>query len=142
MAEADCAQGFILDGFPRTIPQADALNAILAKSGREIDHVISLEVPTEQLVERLCGRFSCPTCGKGYHVTFDPPQVAGICDVDQAALIQRADDTEDTVRNRLTVYDQQTSPLKAYYQQTGLLRSIPGVGSIAEIQDRIKAVVA
>lgn len=142
LAEADCAQGFILDGFPRTIPQADALNAILAKSGRKIDHVISLEVPTEQLVERLCGRFSCPTCGKGYHVTFDPPQVAGICDVDQTALIQRADDTEDTVRNRLTVYDQQTSPLKAYYQQTGLLRSIPGVGSIAEIQDRIKAVVA
>lgn len=141
LAESDCCDGFVLDGFPRTIPQADALDEILKRSGRAIDHVISLEVDTEEIVKRLSGRRSCSSCGKGYHLTFDPPSNAGVCNICSASLIQRADDQEDTVRNRLLVYEQQTAPLKDYYRLKNVLCSIPGMGPIAEVQQRIAAVL-
>ena len=139
LAQDDCAAGFVLDGFPRTIPQADALSAILKQVGRAIDHVISLEVDGEEIVKRLSGRRSCSSCGKGYHLAFDPPLRAGVCGVCGSGLVQRADDQEETVRNRLLVYEQQTAPLKDYYRSRQVLCSIPGIGPIVEIQQRIAA---
>jgi len=137
LVQDDCRDGFVLDGFPRTIPQADALDAILRQAGRAIDHVVSLEVDTEEIVKRLSGRRSCSSCGKGYHITFDAPSKEGVCDVCGSGLVQRADDQEDTVRNRLLVYEQQTAPLKDYYRSKHILCSIPGMGAIADIQQRI-----
>ena len=142
LAQDDCRGGFVLDGFPRTIPQADALAMILQRSGRSIEHVVSLEVDNEEIVKRLSGRRSCPGCGKGYHVTYDAPKQAGICDVCATPLVQRDDDREQTVRNRLDVYDQQTAPLKGYYRSQQLLRTIPGMGPISEVQQRIAAALA
>lgn len=139
LTQSDCRDGFVLDGFPRTIPQADVLAEILEQAGRTIDCVLSLEVDSEEIVKRLSGRRSCPACGKGYHVEFDAPLVEGVCNVCGAVLVQRADDKEGTVRNRLQVYEQQTAPLKEYYNSKSILRSIPGTGSIAEIQQRIAA---
>ena len=141
LVQEDCRAGFVLDGFPRTIPQADALDGILSELGRSIEHVISLEVDTEEIVKRLSGRRSCSSCGKGYHVTFDAPAQAGVCDLCGAVLVQRADDQEDTVRHRLLVYEQQTAPLKEYYRSKQVLCSIPGMGAIAEIQQRIISVL-
>jgi len=142
LAQDDCRQGFVLDGFPRTIPQADALVQILQRAGRSIEHVISLEVDTDEIVKRLSGRRSCPACSKGYHVTYDAPKQAGVCDACGTALVQRDDDREETVRNRLSVYEQQTAPLKDYYHRQQLLRAIPGMGPIAEVQQRIAAALA
>lgn len=142
LAQDDCSKGFVLDGFPRTIPQAESLAKILERSGRSIEHVVSLEVDTDELVKRLSGRRSCPACGKGYHITFDAPKQSDICDVCGVALVQREDDREETVRNRLSVYDQQTAPLKDMYQAQQLLRTIPGMGPIGEVQRRIAAALA
>jgi adenylate kinase len=141
LKESDCSTGFVLDGFPRTIPQADALDEILKQSGRSIDYVISLEVDTDEVVKRLSGRRACAGCGKGYHILFDPPTLVGVCNVCKAALEQRTDDFEDTVRNRLSIYELQTSPLKEYYRSKNILFSILGMGSITEIQQRIAAVL-
>lgn len=134
---ADCEAGFILDGFPRTVPQADALQQCLAKLGKDLDAVVSLEVDTEALVERLTGRRSCSGCGKGYHVRFDPPAKFDVCDACSAALIQRDDDQEATIRNRMDVYHQQTAPLEDYYRKSGLLRSVDGMADIALVQEQI-----
>lgn len=136
--QPDAARGFILDGFPRTIPQAEALERALAARGRKVDHVISLEVPEEELVARLSGRRSCPKCGAVYHVTAQPPREPGRCDNDQTELIQRPDDQEDKVRERLRVYAEQTAPLKARYERMGLLRRIDGVGSPEAIYAAIR----
>jgi len=129
LGQPDAKAGFILDGFPRTIPQAEALERALAEQGREIDHVVSLEVPDKELIERISGRRSCPACGAVYHVVSNPPRQAGICDRDQTPLIQREDDREDKVAERLRVYAEQTSPLKAWYEKKGLLRPVQGVGA-------------
>lgn len=137
LQQDDCAAGFILDGFPRTVPQADALQQTLAELSKELDAVISLQVDTEALVERLTGRRSCPDCGKGYHVTFDPPATPGQCDVCPGTLVQRDDDREETIRNRLTVYHEQTAPLEDYYQQAGLLKPVDGMAGIAAVQTQI-----
>jgi len=141
LALTDCSNGFVLDGFPRTVPQADALIAILDGLGKHVDHVISLDVDFAEIIQRLSGRRTCPACGKGYHVLYDPPAVNGKCDVCKADLTQRDDDKEDTVKNRLSVYDQQTAPLKSYYEKAGLLRHIEGSGSIQDIQQQIKNVL-
>lgn len=137
----DCASGFILDGFPRTIHQADSLMALLVESDNKIDFVISMEVGNDELVGRLSGRRTCPACGKGFHVLYDKPEREGICDSCGAHLVQRDDDCEQTVINRLNVYEQQTSALKSYFKDLGLLYSISGTGPIAEIQLRISSIL-
>lgn len=141
LGKQDCGGGFILDGFPRTVPQANALAIMLQKSSRVIEHVISIEVDHGQLLERITGRRTCRVCGAGYHVLNDPPRKAGICNECGGELYQREDDCEDTMRRRLEVYTEQTAPLIEYYQSLSLLRPISGVGSIDEIQARLDAIV-
>jgi adenylate kinase len=128
LAEPDAAEGFLLDGFPRTLPQAEALDAMLAEAGREITHVVLIDVPNEELVQRIAGRRSCGTCGKIYNVAFDPPRVDEVCDVDGGELTRRADDNEETARNRIAVYEEQTAPLVGYYRDKGVLESAFGGG--------------
>lgn len=137
----DCASGFILDGFPRTVAQADALKLVLRGTGKSIDHVVSISVDKEELLKRITGRRTCRACGKGYHCSFDPPKKQDICDECGGELFQREDDHEDTMRRRLDVYDQQTSPLIKYYEDESLLRSVTGTGSIEDIQQKILAVL-
>lgn len=137
LAKADCARGFILDGFPRTLPQADALDDTLQDLGRSLSAVISLEVDSESVVERIAGRRTCRDCGKMYHVKFDPPAVEGVCDVCSGELYLRDDDREETIRKRLRVYDEQTAPLINYYQSRGLLFKIDGMKKIDEVQGDI-----
>ncbi|PLX85884.1 MAG: adenylate kinase [Desulfuromonas sp.] len=134
---ADCDQGFILDGFPRTVPQADALSQCLVELEKELDAVISLNVDIDALVARLTGRRACAGCGKGYHITFDPPSQDGICDACSGALIQRDDDQEATIRNRMQVYQDLTAPLEAYYQRQGLLKTVDGMADISSVQEEI-----
>jgi len=141
ISEPDCQGGFILDGFPRTTPQADALIALLGVLGKHIDHVVSLEVDSADIIQRLSGRRTCPSCGKGYHVVYDAPVVDGVCDVCGASLVQRDDDREETVKNRLDVYLRQTSPLKVYFEQCGLMRCIDGNGTIQDIQRKICSIL-
>jgi adenylate kinase len=129
----DCTGGFILDGFPRTLPQAEALDATLQTMKRSIDHVVSIEVGTEELIKRLTGRRTCRTCGAMYHLMFNPPTKEGICDTCGGELYQRDDDQEATIRARLQVYEEQTAPLIEYYRDKGLLRPIDGVGAIEKI---------
>jgi adenylate kinase len=138
---ADCAGGFILDGFPRTVPQADALKANLAGMGKAIEHVVSIVVDNEELLQRITGRRTCRNCGHGYHVKFDPPKSTGTCNECGGELYQRDDDSEATMRNRLNVYDSQTAPLIQYYEKEGILRTINGTGSINQIQSSILSVI-
>jgi len=133
----DCNPGFILDGFPRTIPQAEALQPILTKIGKKIDHVINIEVDPEELVRRLTGRRTCKNCGAMFHLLFQPPKKEGICDRCGGTLYQRADDKEETIRTRLKEYEKQTAPLIQYYQGKKTLRSIQGVGGPNQIFDQI-----
>jgi adenylate kinase len=133
----DCKTGFILDGFPRTIPQAEALQAILDKIGKSVDHVVNIEVDPEELVRRLTGRRTCKNCGGMFHVFFHPPRNEGACDRCGGTLYQREDDKEETIRTRLKEYERQTSPLVEYYQRKKLLRSIQGVGGQNQIFEQI-----
>jgi adenylate kinase len=133
----DCNSGFILDGFPRTIAQAEALQPILTKMGKSIDHVINIEVDTEELVRRLTGRRTCKNCGAMFHVLFHPPNAEGTCDRCGASLYQREDDKEETIRTRLSEYHRQTALLIQYYQMKNCLRSVQGVGGQQEIFERI-----
>ena len=122
IAQPDCKDGFILDGFPRTIPQAEALDAM----GVVIDRVIDIEVPDEKIVTRMSGRRVCEKCGASYHLVYNPPKVEGVCDKCAGALVQRKDDNAETVRDRLTVYHNQTEPLKSYYAAQGKLFEVNG----------------
>lgn len=137
LKENDAIGGFILDGFPRTIPQAEALQEILDDLGRKIDHVISIEVDDEELVTRLTGRRMCKGCGESFHVVFNPPAKEGECNRCAGELYQREDDKEETIRQRLTVYSEQTEPLISYYDNQGNLRRIEGTGSIDDIFNRV-----
>jgi len=134
LAKGDCAGGFILDGFPRTVPQADALAKVLEGLGKSVEHVISIHVNKEELLQRITGRRVCRSCGRGYHVQFDPPKCATICDSCAGELFQRDDDKEETMRKRLEVYEAQTAPLIEYYGREQKLRTVVGTGSIDEIQ--------
>lgn len=141
LASSDCDGGFILDGFPRTVAQADALGAMLNGAGRAIAHVISFEVDHSVLLGRLTGRRMCRSCGRGFHVLFDRPSVEGRCDACGGELFQRDDDKEETIRRRLDVYDEQTSPLKSYYADKGLLRKVDALGTIESVQSAIQCIL-
>lgn len=141
LTQADCNKGFILDGFPRTVVQADALKKTLQALGKGIDHVISIVVDENDILERITGRRTCRNCGKGFHLRFDPPKVAGICDECGGELYQRDDDSEVTIRKRLDVYAAQTAPLVAYYGNEALLRTVSGTGSIDDIQQKMVQMV-
>jgi adenylate kinase len=132
LAQPDAAHGFLLDGFPRTIEQAERLDAMLSEAGRAVSHAVLIEVPEDELVRRISGRRSCAGCGKLYNVTFDPPRADDVCDVCGAALLQRADDNEETVRNRLAVYRRQTAPLVSYYAERGVLGEAHGGGRLPD----------
>lgn len=137
LQETDCINGFILDGFPRTVAQADALGSMLTRLGKQIEHVLSMTVDDAELLNRISGRRMCEKCGKGYHLVFDPPTVAGLCDLCGAKLYQRDDDKVETMRKRLDEYYLKTAPLIDYYAGKSMLRSISGIGAIEDIQGRI-----
>lgn len=139
--KADAKDGFLLDGFPRTIPQAEALEAMLGAKGQSIDHVISIEVPDEDIVRRLSARRSCPKDGTVYHLEHMPPKQEGICDKCGTALVQREDDEPETIQKRLDAFHQQTSPLKRYYEDRGLLRAVDGTKAPAEVTKAIREAV-
>jgi len=141
LAQPDCAPGFILDGFPRTVRQADALAAMLAATGLQIDNVMSIRVPKEDLVKRLSGRRTCRECGALYHIIFDPPSNDSLCNRCNGELYQRDDDQEDTILARLEVYERETAPLLAKFRAQGLLQEVDGVGSRDQVAERILAAV-
>ncbi len=139
--QPDCAAGFVLDGFPRTVAQADALTAMLAKSGKKIDCVLNFELATDELIKRLSGRRVCKNCGATYHAEFSPTQKPGICDRCGGETYQRADDAENTVQERLQVYQRQTAPLIEYYQNKNLLKTLSAAGSVAAIAAGIQNIL-
>jgi adenylate kinases len=134
LLQPDAAKGFILDGFPRTIPQAEMLEQAMANHGKALDGVISLEVPIETLVERISGRRSCPRDGSVYHIVQNPPRRASVCDLCGTTLVQREDDKEESVRTRMQAYGASTAPLKDFYARKGLLRVVDGVGAPEAIE--------
>ena len=141
LSKSDCSTGFILDGFPRTVVQADALKTMLSGLNKRIEHVVSIDVDKDELLQRITGRRTCRLCGKGYHIKFEPPTQDDICDECGGSLYLRDDDSEETIRKRLDVYEEQTAPLIAYYAKESLLRSVVGTGSIEEIQRKIHTII-
>jgi adenylate kinase len=135
--QADCTNGFLLDGFPRTIAQADAIAAELSRRNQRLDAVISIVVPRQDLVERLSGRWVCRSCQAMYHERFTPPKKSGVCDACGGQLYQRSDDQAETVNARLEVYERSTAPLLAYYRERSLLHEIDGTGSPEVVSQRI-----
>jgi adenylate kinase len=138
VGKADCENGYVLDGFPRTIPQAEALDEALAKLGTSIDKAINVHVPDENIVSRMSGRRSCPACGSVYHVEQMPPKKDGICDSCGAKLVQRDDDKPETVKKRLKVYHEQTQPLIDYYENKGILKTVDGTASPDDVFNAIE----
>jgi adenylate kinase len=142
LREDDAQDGFILDGFPRTIDQAEALEKQLSEMRRRVTAAVLIDVPDEEVVRRISGRRVCIKAGHNYHVEFDPPKREGVCDQDGSRLIQRDDDKPDVVQKRLDVYHEQTEPLIDYYDNKGLMRRIDGTRSPEEVHDHIRAVIA
>jgi len=138
LMEPDARQGFLLDGFPRTIAQAEGLERLLKDLGQPLERVVYFDVAEPELIRRLTGRRVCRSCGHSFHVVSNPPRRDGICDLCGGELYQRVDDAEATVRNRLQVYQEQTAPLLDWYTGKGLLASIQGAGTIGEINERVK----
>lgn len=141
LARPDAAGGFVLDGFPRTAAQAEALDAMLKRSGQALDRVVFLDVGREELLRRLTGRRTCGQCGTAFHLVSAPPRTAGRCDKCGGELTQRSDDTREAVANRLDVYENQTAPLLAYYRQRGLLASVAGEGAMGDVAADIRKAV-
>jgi len=133
----DCQEGFILDGFPRTQAQADSLKQVLVELDKPLDAVISLQVDIDALVARLTGRRTCIDCGKGFHLHYDPPTQKGLCSACGGRLMQRDDDREETIRNRMKIYQEQTAPLEDYYRTEGLLKDVDGMADISTVQQTI-----
>ena len=137
----DCREGYILDGFPRTIPQAEALDAELRKLDESIDYAIDVEVPDDNIIKRMSGRRACPKCGATYHIDFIPPKEEGVCDECGAELVIRDDDKPGTVKKRLEVYHEQTKPLIEFYEKKGVLHTVDGTVDAADVFEAIKAIL-
>ena len=141
VAQDDCKNGYVLDGFPRTIPQAEVLDAELTKLGDAIDYAINVDVPDENIIRRMSGRRACVSCGATYHIVHIPPKKEGICDKCGAELILRDDDKEETVKNRLNIYHAQTQPLIDFYTNKGVLKTVDGTVDSAEVFAAIKEIL-
>ena len=140
--QADCKNGFILDGFPRTVPQATALGQMLADKSLKLDHVIELEVDDEAMVGRICGRYTCAKCGAGYHDSFQKPKKEGVCDTcGGTEFKRRADDNEETVRARLKGYHEQTAPIAKFYGDLGILKSVDGMADIDVVTGQLESII-
>ncbi|MCQ2422735.1 MAG: adenylate kinase [Lachnospiraceae bacterium] len=139
--KADCANGYVLDGFPRTIAQAEALTASLKAAGDALDYAIDVDVPDSAIVERMSGRRACLACGGTFHIMFNPPKVAGKCDLCGGELSIRKDDEPETVQKRLNVYHEQTQPLINYYTAAGILKSVDGTQDVNKVFDDIKDIL-
>ncbi len=140
--QPDCAKGFILDGFPRTVPQAQALDIMLEEKGLKLDHVIEMKVDGPALVTRVTGRFTCAKCGSGYHDTFHPTKVAGVCDnCGSTEFTRRADDNAETFGKRLAAYERDTAPILPYYRDRGVLQQVDGMAEIDEVTHQLEAII-
>lgn len=142
LSAGDAEDGFILDGFPRTVEQGEALDEMLTEHGRRVTAALLIDVPDDEVTRRISGRRTCVKSGHNYHVDFDPPKHDGVCDQDGSRLVQRDDDKAEVVENRLRVYHDQTEPLIHYYDERGLMRRIDGTRSPADVNDHIRAVIA
>jgi adenylate kinase len=142
ISKPDCATGFILDGFPRTVPQAEALDRMLEEKGLKLDHVIEMKVDDAALVERITGRYTCAKCGQGYHDKFQTPKVDGVCDVcGSTEFTRRADDNAETVSTRLAAYHKQTAPILPYYRERGVLETVDGMADIDVVTEQIETLL-
>lgn len=142
IAQDDCKNGYVLDGFPRTIPQAESLTEALKSQGDQIDFALNIDVPDEAIIERMSGRRACPKCGATYHIVYAAPKTENICDKCGTELIIRSDDKPKTVKDRLNVYHQQTEPLIAYYKTAGVLREVDGTQELPKVFEDVVAILS